>query len=74
MHPQNRITCLYLELVWLQFAFSRFGSESRHIGADGSQSFGVGVEDYGCDEAVGCAHCYTHVHHMIPGKVKRSQY
>lgn len=60
----------YLELVRLQFAVSRFGSESRHIGADGSQSFGVGVKHDGRDEAVGCAHCYTQVHHMIPAKIR----
>ncbi len=57
-----------LELVRLQFALSRFGGERRHIGADGSQSFDVGVKHDGRDEAAGCAHRYTQVHHMIPGK------
>lgn len=61
----------YLELMWLQFAISGFGSQGRYIGADGCQSFGVGVKHYGRDQAVGCTHCYTHVHHMISGK---SQY
>lgn len=64
----------YLELMWLQFAVSCFGSECRHVGADGCQSFGVGVKHYGRDETVGCAHCYAQVHHMIPGKIQTSQY
>lgn len=59
--------CLHLELVWLQFALSGFGGEGWHVVADGGQSFGVGVEHDGRDQAVGCAHCHTHVHHMIPG-------
>lgn len=65
---------LYLELVRLQFAFSRSGSERRHISADGCQSFGVCVKHYGCDEAAGCAHCYAQVHHVIPGRIKASQH
>ena len=65
---------LYLELVWLQFAFSRFGSKGRNIGADGGQSFGVGIKHDGCDQTVGCAHCYTDVHHMVPGDKKINRY
>lgn len=60
---------LYLELMRLQFAISCFGSESRDVGADGGESFDVGVEDYGRDEAAGCAHSYTQVHHVIPGHI-----
>lgn len=60
----------YLELVRLQFAVSCFASESRHIWADGGQSFDVGVKHYGRDEATGCAHGHTHIHHVIPGKHK----
>lgn len=56
----------HLELVRLQFAFSGSGGERRHVAADGGQSFGVSVEHDGCDQAVGCAHCHTHVHHMVP--------
>lgn len=75
IHPQSHDgNVLYLELMRLQFALSRFGSKSRHIGADGNQSFGVGIKNYGCDQTTGCAHCYTHVHHMVPGKIKTYQY
>lgn len=62
---------MYLELMWLQFAISGFGSQGGYIGADGCQSFGVGVKYYGRDQAVGCTHCYAHVHHMISEKKKK---
>lgn len=64
---------LYLELVWLQFSFSCFGSKSWHIGADGSQSFSVGIKNYGRYQTIGCAHCYTYIHHMIPARIKIKQ-
>lgn len=64
---------MYLEFMRLQFAVPGFGSESRHIGADASQAFCVGVKHYGCDETVGCAHCDAHVHHMVPGGNSYSQ-
>lgn len=62
---------LYLEFVRLQLAFSCFGSEGRYIGANGDQSFGVSVKHYGCDQAVGCTHCHTDIHHMIPAKRRK---
>lgn len=58
--------CAHLELVRLQFALSCSGGERRHVAADGGQSFGVSVEHDGGDEAVGGAHCHTHVHHVVP--------
>lgn len=62
---------LYLKLVRLQLAFSCFGSEGRYIGADGNESFGVSIEHYGCDQSIGCTHCHTHIHHMIPAKRRK---
>jgi len=53
--------------VRLQFSSPRFGGERRHVGADGGQSFDVGVEDDGRDEAVGRAHRDAQVHHVVPG-------
>ena len=65
--PKGSAHVLHLELVWLQFSFSRFGGERWHIGADGHKSFGVCVKHDGRDKAVGCAHCYTYIHYMVPG-------
>ncbi|KAF3840839.1 hypothetical protein F7725_006702 [Dissostichus mawsoni] len=71
-HMKKTEICTKTDLLTEWFSVPGFGSERRHVGADANEPFGVSVEHDGRDETVGCAHCYTHVHHMVQPLVEQS--